>query len=186
VVATDPQAPFYEGVQQLRGIALLGGCFVIFDRVTAAAPRTIDRYQYGASPAVLKPEAGPAAEPPPCLPAKGAFTDIRGGPCGKELRIDFANSLKLRLVSDRELLAYKAITVGGYQAQPMEVTWARAEKATAVTFLAGFSFGKDAEPPALAIRESTPEKIVLEVQAGGKRHLISVAPAAREARVETP
>ncbi len=185
VVASDPKAPLYEGVSQLRGIALIEGCYVVFDRVASDKPRTIDRYQYGVGKAALKFDAK-KAEALPNLPKRGAFAGIEGGPCGKELRVDFANGLKMRLVSDRELQAYKALTVGGYQAGPMEATFARAAGATEATFLAAFAFGKDAEPPALRIRKSNADALVLEVEAKTGTHTITVEPSKKAVSVTPP
>jgi hypothetical protein len=182
VVATDPKAPLYEGVSQLRGIALVGDAYVVFDRVSADRPMTIDRYQYGQGKATLKLDAK-KAEALPALPKLGAFSDIEGGPCGRELRVDFANGLKMRLVADRELHAYKALTVGGYQAEPMDVTFARAAGAREVTFLAAFTLGKDSEPPALRIRKNEPDGLILEIETPTTRHTVTVSQRARAARV---
>ncbi|MBM4036981.1 MAG: hypothetical protein FJ290_00580 [Planctomycetes bacterium] len=181
-VASDPKAPLYDGVAQLRGIALIEGAYIVFDRVTCEKARTFDRYQYGQGKATLRFDAKKLADLPR-LPKRGAFTEIEGGPCGKELRVDFANGLKMRLVSDRELAAYKALTVGGYQAGPMEATFARLADATEATFLAAFTLGKDAEPPALRIRQSTADAIVFEVGTPVARHTIAVHPRAGKAEV---
>jgi hypothetical protein len=182
VVATDPKAPLYEGVSQLRGIALVGDAYVVFDRVSADRPMTIDRYQYGQGKATLK-LAAQKAESLPHLPKLGAFTSVEGGACGKELRVDFGTGLRMRLVSDQELQAYKAVTVGGYQAQPMDVTFARAAGAREVTFLAAFTLGKDSEPPALRIRKSEPDGLILEIETPTARHTVTVSQRARAARV---
>ena len=176
VVATDPKAPLYDGVAQLRGIALIEGCYVVFDRVSAETPRVFDRYQYSRGRASLKFDAK-RIEALAHLPKRGAFTGIEGGPCGKELRVDFANGLKMCLVSDRELRAYKALTVGGYQAEPMEVTFARAADTKEVIFLAAFVLGKDAEPPRLRIRKSEPDALVLEVRAKTGGHVVTIEPS---------
>ena len=147
VLATSPDAPFYEGVKQIRGVALLDDSFVVFDRVTCDRPRTIDRYQHGRGGATLKTRMTPLADPPVHLPQHSDFTRIEGGPAGKALRVDFGNGLKMRLVSDRDLDFYKAIGVAGWQASPAEVTFARARNVRAVTFLAVFRFGKKSLPP---------------------------------------
>ena len=55
----------------------------------------------------------------------------------------------------------QAITIGGYQARPMEVTSARC-KEKEVSMLAGFSYGGK-EPPLLNIVRSTSKEIVFEV-----------------------
>jgi len=182
VVVTDPKAPLYEGVSQLRGIALIDDAYVVFDRVRAEAPRTIDRYQYGQGKASMKLKTA-KVEALPHLPRRGGFTGIEGGPCGKELRLDFGNGLKMRLVADRELQAYKALTVGGYQAQPMEVTFARALGAREVTFLAAFTLGKETEPPALRIRSADKETLVLEVETAAATYAITVEPGKKKASV---
>ena len=174
VVTTEPTAPFYEGVSQVRGIALVGDCYIVFDRVSADKPRTIDRYQYGQGRAAFKFDAQKIGAQPPHLHESGVFKVLEGGPCGKELRVDFGNDLKMRLVADKELTAYKAVTGGTWEAQPMELTIARASEARDVTFLAGFSLGKDAEPPALRITESNPQLLVLEVETAGKQYTVAV------------
>ncbi|HUT35356.1 MAG TPA: hypothetical protein VNE39_17850 [Planctomycetota bacterium] len=185
VVASDPKAPLFEGVAQLRGIALIEGCYVVFDRVSSDKPHTFDRYQYGQGKAALKLDAK-KLEGLPNLPKRGAFTDIEGGPCGKELRVEFGNGLKMRLVADRELQAFKAVTVGGYQAQPMEVTFARAADAKEATFLAAFVLGKDVEPPALRIRKSGPDALVMEVESKAGTHTITVEPPKKAVSVTPP
>ena len=68
VAQTDPQATLFKGVRQLRGIALLGDAYVVFDRVVCDRPRTIDRYQYGQGKAVFAFKAVPPAAPLPKLP----------------------------------------------------------------------------------------------------------------------
>jgi hypothetical protein len=173
VVATHPKAPFYEGVRQVRGIALVEDFFVVFDRIDCDRPRTIDRYQYGKGVPRMsfKAAALPAL---PSLPERGAFNAFKGGNCGKDLRIDFTgNDLKMRLVSDQDIHAYQAITVGGYQATPMEVTFAR-RKAKEATFLAAFSIGKASEPPALRILVTSKTRLKLEVKTAKKVHVLDL------------
>lgn len=181
VVADDPTATLYEGVRQLRGIALLGDAYMVFDRVTCDQPRTIDRYQYGRGKAALRFKAEAPAQAPAKLPEVGRFTDILGGPCGKELRVDFENALKMRLVCDRDLTGYKALTFCGLG--PMEVTWARLDDAKEATFLATFSLGKDADPPAGKIVKSTDDEIVLEVKARARAWTVTVRPKEKKAEV---
>ncbi len=185
VVASDPKAPLYEGVSQLRGIALIEGAYIVFDRLSADKPRTFDRYQYGQGKATLKFDVK-KANALPHLPKRGAFTEIEGGPCGRELRVDFAGGLKMRLVSDRALAAYKALTVGGYQAGPMEATFARVAEAKEATFLAAFTLGNDAEPPALRILKSGPDALVMEVESKAGTHTINVEPPKKAASVTPP
>jgi hypothetical protein len=182
-VVTDAGASLYEGVTQVRGIALIGDAYIVFDRVSADKPRTFDRYQYGMGAATLTPAGGRVASLP-LLPGIGQFTGIEGGLCGKEARVTFAgNHLHMRLVSDRDMACYKAQTVGGYQAQPMEATFARVEGMKDVTFLAGFREGKEVEPPTLAIRESRPERLEFTVTVAGTSHRIRVNAVSNEAVV---
>ena len=173
-VVTDPASPFFEGVSQLRGVALLDTCYIVFDRITADRPRTIDRFQYGQGKALLKFSSRKTESPIQNPPPIGTFKDVEGGACGKEARIDFGNNLKMRLVSDKDFDVYKAVTAGTYEARPMDVTFARISNATEATFLAGFTDEKDVEPPVLRIRSSTPEKLVLEVEMTGKTQVITV------------
>lgn len=182
VVATDPRAQLFEGVRQLRGIALLGDAYVVFDRVTCDAPRTIDRYQYGQGQAVLKfPAVAPAA-PLGRLNAKGMFSDVVSGLAGKELRIDFGGDLRMRLVSDQEMTGCKARTQRTAK-EAIDVTWARVDNAKSATFLATFSLGKDLEPPAAMIVKSTDSEIVLEVTGADKAYGVTVKPTERKADI---
>jgi len=183
VVATDPKATLYEGVQQLRGIALLGDAYVVFDRVVCEQPRTIDRYQYGQGKAALAFRAEPPAAPLPKLPERGRFTEVVSGPAGKELRIDFGNDLKMRLACDRDMTGGKARTHGGYQQTMMDVTWARVDNARQATFLATFSLGKEVEPPAAAIVKSNDDQVVLEVKARDGAWTITVHPKDKKATI---
>ncbi len=100
--------------------------------------------------------------------------------------MDFGNGLKMRLVADCDLQAFKAVTVGGYQAQPVEATFARAADATEATFLAAFTLGKEAEPPALRIVKSGPDALVLEVVAKEGAHTITVEPLKKAVSVSSP
>jgi hypothetical protein len=163
VVASDPAGPLYEGVRQLRCIALIRDWYVVFDHVEANRRCTIDRYQYGLPPAKLLFAAKPLEGLPPRVPEAGVFSQMEGGPCGREVRVDFGGGLKMRLVSDGDMEGYKGLTVGGYQADPMEFTFARRANATRAAFLAAFSLGADAEPPALRIVRASAEECVLEV-----------------------
>ena len=88
-------------------------------------PRTIDRYQWGKGKAALGFKAAPPAAAAGEIPEAGRYKDIVTGACGKELRVDFENGLKMRLVCDQDMTGCKAISVGGYMGTPMEVTWAR-------------------------------------------------------------
>ncbi len=182
VVATNPVSPLYEGVSQLRCIALLDDSFVVFDRVTCDRPRTIDRYQYGKGTALLGFKAGPIEPLPQALPKAGAFSQIQGGPCGKEIRIDFENALKMRLVSDGDLEACKGLTFGGYQGTPMEFTFARRTGREAA-FLAAFTLGKDTQPPALAILKSTPDELAFEVKSAARAWNVTIRPKDKKVTV---
>ena len=173
VVSTLAEAPFYQGVQQIRGIALIDNAYIVFDRITADRPVTIDRYQYGKGQAALQCKVE-TIDTLSNLPAAGKFVSLQGGDCGKEVRIDFGGDLKMHLVSDKDIGAYKAITFGGYQGQTMEVTFVRAEKAREVTFLAAFVQGKEANPPQLRIKESTVTRQIFEVESKGTVYTISV------------
>ena len=181
VVANNPPGTLYEGVRQLRGIALLGDAYVVFDRVVCDKPRTVDRYQWGKGKAALAFKAEPAT--PAKIPEAGRYKDIVAGPCGKEMRLDFANGLKMRLVSDQDLTGYKAISFGGYMGTPMEVTWARLDNCKEATFLSVFSFGKDTEPPAARIVKSSEDEIVIEVKSKDKTYTVTVKPKEKKAEV---
>lgn len=182
VVQTDPKATLFEGVRQVRGIALLGDAYVVFDRVECDAPRTIDRYQY-AGPAALAFAAAAPAAPLAKLSEKGRFADVLSGAAGKEMRIDFAGGgLKMRLVSDQDMTGCKARTPTEPN-EMMDVTWARLDDSKAATFLATFSLGKDSEPPAAKILKSTDAEIVLEVAGKKRAYNIAVKPKQKKAEV---
>lgn len=162
VVATEPSAPLYEGVSQLRAIALIGESFVVLDRIISEKPRTIDRYQYGKGTAKLSFNAKPL----PALkhlPEKGHFSQILGGKCGREILVEFGNGLKMRLISDADMEYYKGLTIGGYQAKPIEFTFARRANATSATFLASFTLGTDTTPPHLRIIKTADKLIIFDV-----------------------
>ena len=99
------------------------------------------------------------------------------------MRLDFANGLKMRLVSDQDLTGYKAISFGGYMGTPMEVTWARLDNCKEATFLSVFSFGKDTEPPAARIVKSSEDEIVIEVKSKDKTYTVTVKPKEKKAEV---
>jgi hypothetical protein len=183
VVQTDPAATLFEGVWQLRGIALLGDAYVVFDRVECDAPRTIDRYQYGQGQADLKFTAVAPAAPLAKLNEKGKFFEAVSGPAGKEMRIDFGGDLKMRLVSDQDMTGGKAKTQR-LAKEAIDVTWARVDSSKGATFLATFSLGKDTEPPAAKIVKSTASEIVLEVKGKEKAYTITVKPKEKKAVVE--
>ena len=185
VAGNDPETPFYPGVTQLRCIALLGESYVVFDHVRADAPRTIDRYQYGKGKAKLHIDDAQKVDGQVSdLPEEGEFHEIQGGRCGQSLRIEYGNGLKMRLVSDGTMEAYKAITQGGYQARPMEVTFARRSKTKTATFLAGFSFGEQSEPLDLKILRSNANDMAFEVQTGDKTYVVTIRPRDGEVAVE--
>jgi len=183
VVESRPETPFYPGVRHIRCIALLGDAYVVFDRVSAQEPRTIDRYQWGRGKAKLSFEAAPV-EALPHLPKRGQFEQISGGACGKELLVEFENALKMRLVSDAELHAYTAVTVGGYQADPMEVTFARRAKAKDAAFLAAFTLGEASQPPALKIINTDMKELVFQVLTPDKNYTVRIRPDEKSVSVE--
>ena len=182
VVATDPAAPLFEGVRQVRGIALVGDAYVVFDRVVCDRPRTIDRYQYGPGQAVLHfPTAAPAA-PLPAVNEKGRFTDVVAGAAGREMRIDFGGDLRMRLACDRDMTGCRARTLRT-ASQPIDVTWARVEAATEATFLAAFSLGKEVEPPAVRIVKTGDDEIVLALEDRGRSWTFTIRPRAKSAEI---
>lgn len=177
VVASDPERPLYDGVAQLRCIALLGDAYIVFDRVVCDAPRTIDRYQYGKGKAQLKVDsAQPVDGSLPATPEAGGFQNLHGGACGETLRIDFTGGLKMRLISDGPMEAYRAVTYGGYQARPMEVTFARRAAADSATFLAAFTVGDEAQPPELALVRTDPDDLAFEVRSQEATHVVRIRP----------
>ena len=193
VVRTDPATPLYEGVTQTRCIALIGGNYVVFDRLVADAPRTIDRYQWAPGKARLRLDAAKADPPPAQLPKGGRFSDLVGGAGGKELRIDWekpapksatSDALKMRLVADQPMHAYVAQSWGGYRGGAKEATFVRLEGVSEASLLATFSLGNEAEPGAAKIVKSTDDEIVFTVATGGKTYTIAIDAKGKSATVE--
>jgi len=166
-IAGDPAAPFYKGVAQVRCAALLGTSeYIVFDRVICDEPVTIDRYQWGKGIAQMSTELKPFDTidfiPDP---KNSFFSEIKGGPAGKALDILFGNGLKMHLMSDVPFEPFRAMSHGGYESVPMEVTFARRTQAKGVNhFLATFSYGADISPAAGAILKSTDEEIQFSIK----------------------
>ncbi len=180
-VTTDPRMRFYEGVNQIRCIAILGSAYVVFDYVWGDQKHDIDRYQWGKGSASLKCDAGPVDDLG-SLPSAGGFSGITGGPSGNEVRIDFSGGLKMRVVGDGPMEAYKAKTVAGYQARPAEVTFVRRPDAKTAAFLATFSTG-ETTPPAGRITKTSPSACECEVEADGQTHRVLIEPGANKVTV---
>ena len=187
VVGTDPVTPYYEGVDQLRAIAIFDKLFVVFDRVVCKEPRMIDRYQWG--PGRIRIEGGmkPVDPAPESLPATGRFSELQGGVAGKDLQIAFerlgrkkevVSAMRMRVVSDRDLTAYRALTIGGWKAHPREVSFVRAGKVKDAAILAVFSLDKKRPLPELAIVKNTPQAIVFTVASAEKTRTVTIAPTA--------
>ena len=185
VVATDPAAPLYEGVQQLRAIALIENNYIVFDAVRADRPRTIDRYQYGRGQASIPCKLVPADTNFPFLPrpAYRPIEQVEVGDCGKQIVVGYKDDFTMTLVSENVLQFCRGLTHGGYGGVPMEVTFARAPNAGAASFLAAFTWGKEPAPPSLRIQKNTPEGIVLEVKIATRIYTIRIDPAGKTAKV---
>ncbi len=172
VLATRPDAPFYQGVQQVRGVALIGRWHVVFDRVAADREVTIDRYQYGVEPLAIDAETAPLSDLA-ALPAAGKFHDAVGAAVGREVDLRYGQAnrkekakdgpMLLRVVADRDMTACKATTIGGWFGGAMETSFVRVTGRDA-TFLAAATDDVEATPPALAIEESTDARMVLAVR----------------------
>ena len=94
MVADTPPGTLYEGVRQLRGIALLGDAYVVFDRVVCDAAAHHRPLPVGQGPgrrSDSRPAPGSRAGE---NPGGRAVQGHRRRPCGKELRVDFENGLK--------------------------------------------------------------------------------------------
>ena len=175
VAESDAAAPLYPDAQLLRAVALVEDAFIVFDHCSAGRPRTFDRYQYGPGAAKFSSPTPPVAGMLECLPSKGQFAQLAGGPAGKTATVAFAgNALKMRLLSDGDFELFKAVTVGGYQAMPMEVTFARRGKTTQASFLAAYSVGKDREPPALRLLPAEGGKLAFEVKTVTKTYTFTI------------
>ena len=174
VVATRPESPLYDGIEHMRGIALIEDAYVVFDRIRSDRPCTIDRYQYGRGEASLSLEQPASFDSLQWLPKAGQFHSITGGGVGSTAHIGFANGLRGRLVSDGDMALYRAITVGGYQADPIEVTFARRTAAEDAVFIATFSFGHDHEPPAAEILDTARDDLQFLIRTDTTRYLIAV------------
>jgi|GEM_PF-2357550 len=185
VVATEPAAPFYDGVQQLRAIAIIENNYVVFDAVRADRPRTIDRYQYGHGQAAFAGALAPAGPDFPCLPHPDyqPIKQVEVGACGKQTRLGYKDDFTMTLVSENDLQFCKGITRGGYGGMPMEVTFVRATNVSAAAFLAAFTWGKDPAPPSLRIQKNTPAEIVLEVKIAARIYTIQIDPLNKTAKI---
>jgi len=194
VVRTKAQTPLYKGVTQVRAIALLGDQYVVFDRVTCADAHTIDRYQWGQGTVNLRFDARLVEDGKlEMLPKQGRFRQMQGGPCGKELCVDFegpkattkaaAQVLRMRLVSDRDMQAYKTLSWGQYQGKEMETSFVRIPQAREATLLAAFSLGAEFEPASLRVVKSTDEEMAFDVIAGGRTYTVNIDAKAGKAAV---
>jgi len=171
IVSTAKDNPFYTGVQQIRCIALVDNVYVVFDYITSNKAHTFDRYQHGrGDKAVFTPSTSATVAPIPVLPEYAEFTNIQNTGKTHTLDIAFKNTLKMRLVSDKEFRGFKAVGVSGYQALPAEITFARAENTQNVSFLAGFVFGKDAALPDLKIIKADRNGFSLEITTASGRY----------------
>ena len=171
VVASDPQTPFYDGVDQLRAIALIENLYIVFDRVVCDKPRTIDRYQWGKGRARLTGKMQ-SVDNLKDLPQAGKLTGIKGGPAGRSIAIDYEvrrkkkveNAMRMRLVADQEVTPYTAVTFGGWKAKPMEVSFVRAPEAKAATMLAAFALGPKTTMPDLQITKVSEDELAFVVK----------------------
>lgn len=182
-VESRPEAPLYPGVRHVRAIALVGAAFVVLDHVTAEGPRVIDRYQHGVGTAAMVPPLAPVTSEVPALPAAGGFTGLQSASCAAEWCLTFANGLRLRLLCDRPFTAYRADTVGGWQAEPREVTFARVQAAE-VTFAAAFVMGPEADLPTLDLGSTAPGVLAVRIGEGPAAVRLTVDPVRGSARVD--
>ncbi len=167
IVRTDDASPLHEGVRQLRGIALLNDCYVVFDRLESDTPHCFDRYQYGKGKASLEGAPQPAVKLD-FLPERGRFTDIACLPKARSGEFAFDNGLKARIIGDQEFTLCKATTIKGYQPTPCDTVFARADAMKAVTFLAVFACGKEAQLPDMKILKSGAKELEFKI---GKHHI---------------
>jgi len=87
-----------------------------------------------------------------------------GGPAVKDLNVLFENNLKMNLIADVPFEPFRAMSHGGYESVPMEVTFARRAGAKGVNhFLATFSYGADKTPAVGEIVKSTDDEIQFRV-----------------------
>ncbi len=185
VIATVPGAELYAGVQQLRAIALIENNYIVFDAIRSNEPHIIDRYQYGRGQAKVSCQLSPVPADFPAVPHPeyAPIGKLEAGDCGRQVVLGYKDDLTMTLVADRDFQLVRGLTHGGYQGQPMEVTFARADKTTEVAFLAAFTWGKDPAPPALVIRKNTVEEILLDVKIAERNYIIHIEPAKKAASV---
>ena len=182
---SDAATPLYPDSQLLRAVALVEDSFVVFDHCATSEPRTFDRFQYGLGAATFSSPVSPVAGTLECLPPKGQFAQVAGGPAGKTATVTFAdNGLTMRLLSEGDFELFKAVTVGGYQAMPMEVTFARRGKTRRASFLAAYSVGKEREPPALRLLPVEGEKLAFEVKTATKAYTFTIDPKSSSVTVK--
>ena len=184
MVADTPPGTLYEGVRQLRGIALLGDAYVVFDRVVCEQPRTIDRYQWGKGQAGARIQGLRPAATPARIPEAGRYRDIVAGPAAKSCawtsRTDSKAAAGLRSGHDRDqghlVRRLHGHADGSHLGAPRQLQGGR--------LCSPPLFGKDTEPPAAKIVKSTDDEIVLEIRAKDKRHTVTVKPKAKKVAVE--
>jgi hypothetical protein len=184
-VATDPAAPLYDGVQQLRAIALIENNYIVFDAVRADRPCVIDRYQYGRGEPVTAGALAPAPPDFPGLPHPefAPIKNVEAGAAGRSTQIRFKDDCTLSLVSEQEFQLCRGLTHGGYRGQPMAVTFARVAAAREASFLAAFTWGNDPPPPQLRIVTNTPTAAELEVRTAARTYVIRIEPPRNTATI---
>ncbi|MCF7854928.1 MAG: heparinase II/III family protein [Candidatus Pacebacteria bacterium] len=185
VVATASDTPLYEGVQQLRAIALIENNYIVFDAVRCDKPRTVDRYQYGRGQAAFSSQLTPADSDFPHVPHPdfNPITKVAVGAPGKQGVLKFKDNFTMTVVSEQDMQLCRALTHGGYGGRPMEVTFARVANTRDASFLAAFTWGDKPAPPALTIIENTPDEIRLGVDIGPRTYAIDIDVAGKTAKV---
>jgi hypothetical protein len=87
------------------------------------------------------------------------------------------------VVSDGDMEAYKAITFGGYNAGPVEVTFARRPAAKEAVFLAVFALPGEEPLPELKIVKAGEDECAFEVKTATATYTAVVSVAAKKASV---
>lgn len=170
LLATDSENPFYEGVDQVRVVALLGKWYVVADCLSADRPIVIDRYQYGLMQVSTDGEMTTLTDLP-ALPEAGKFKDVTGVKVGKKADVCFGTPgsntsplpMWMHVVSNKDMTLCTATTIGGWFGHEMATSFMRVEGNEA-TFLAAFTDDADAPAPVMTIDESTSSRLVLTIR----------------------
>jgi hypothetical protein len=160
-------------IHQIRCVALVDDVYIVFDYLFSDKPHVYDRYQHGrGGKAAFTPKTTPLSGVVSNLPKESNFTNIQNTQKTRKLDVLFKNNLKMRLVADKNFTGYKVVGVSGYQALPAEIAFARAENVKQISFLAGFTFGKNSKLPELKIVKADEKGFLLDIKTSSGKYTL--------------